>query len=71
MAGSDLFTGSLDLIILKALSWGPMHGLGVLRCLAPTDGGVTCVPGGGTCTATGDCCTGLMCNVAPGAPNCY
>ena len=31
MAGSDLFTGSLDLIILKSLSWGPMHGLGVLR----------------------------------------
>lgn len=31
MAGSDLFTGSLDLIILKALSWGPMHGYAIAR----------------------------------------
>ena len=31
MAGSDLFTGSLDLIILKALSWGPMHGYAIGR----------------------------------------
>ena len=31
MAGSDLFTGSLDLLILKALSWGPMHGYAVGR----------------------------------------
>jgi PadR family transcriptional regulator, regulatory protein PadR len=31
VAGSDLFTGSLDLIILKALSWGPMHGYAVGR----------------------------------------
>ncbi len=29
MAGSDLFTGSLDLLILKAVSWGPMHGYAV------------------------------------------
>src|SRR5215208_2279572 len=29
VAGSDLFTGSLDLIILKALSWGPMHGYAI------------------------------------------
>ena len=29
MAGSDLFTGSLDLLILKAISWGPMHGYAV------------------------------------------
>ena len=29
MAGSDLFTGSLDLIILKTLSWGPMHGYAI------------------------------------------
>jgi transcriptional regulator len=27
----DLLRGTLDLLILKALSWGPMHGLGVLR----------------------------------------
>lgn len=31
MAGSDLYTGSLDLIILKALSWGPIHGYAVGR----------------------------------------
>jgi len=31
MAGSDLFTGSLDLIILKSLSWGPMHGYAIGR----------------------------------------
>ena len=29
MAGSDLFTGSLDLLILKAVSWGPMHGYAI------------------------------------------
>jgi transcriptional regulator len=27
----DLLRGTLDLLILKALSWSPMHGLGVLR----------------------------------------
>ena len=27
----DLIRGTLDLLILKALSWGPMHGLAVLR----------------------------------------
>lgn len=27
----DLVRGTLDLLILKTLSWGPMHGLGVLR----------------------------------------
>ncbi len=27
----ELMRGTLDLLILKALSWGPMHGLGVLR----------------------------------------
>ena len=33
MAGSDLdlVRGTLDLMVLKALSWGPMHGLAVLR----------------------------------------
>jgi transcriptional regulator len=31
MAGSDLFTGSLDLIILKAVSWGPLHGYAIGR----------------------------------------
>jgi PadR family transcriptional regulator, regulatory protein PadR len=27
----ELLRGTLDLLILKTLSWGPMHGLGVLR----------------------------------------
>lgn len=27
----DLVRGTFDLLVLKALSWGPMHGLGVLR----------------------------------------
>jgi len=31
MGGSDLFTGSLDLIILKSLSWGPLHGYAIGR----------------------------------------
>jgi transcriptional regulator len=31
MAGSDLYTGSLDLLILKALSFGPSHGYAVGR----------------------------------------
>jgi transcriptional regulator len=28
-AQSDLLRSSLDLLILKALSWGPMHGYGI------------------------------------------
>jgi transcriptional regulator len=27
----DLVRGTLDLVILKALSWGPLHGVGVVR----------------------------------------
>ena len=29
MAGSDLYIGTLDVLILKALSWGPLHGYAV------------------------------------------
>lgn len=29
MPGSDLYTGSLDLLILKAVSWGPRHGYAI------------------------------------------
>lgn len=29
MAGSDLFTGSLDLLILKAVSFAPRHGYAI------------------------------------------
>jgi len=39
MAGSDLFTGSLDLLVLKAASWGPMHGYAIARWIRDsTDG---------------------------------
>jgi len=36
----DLVRGTLDLLILKALSWGPMHGLAVLRWIERTTGHV-------------------------------
>jgi transcriptional regulator len=36
MAGSDLYIGTLDVLILKALSWGPMHGYGIGRWLRQT-----------------------------------
>jgi PadR family transcriptional regulator PadR len=36
MAGSDLYTGTLDVLILKALSWGPMHGYGIGRWIRQT-----------------------------------
>lgn len=40
MAGSDLFTGSLDLLILKAVSWGPLHGYAIGRWIRQTTGDV-------------------------------
>ena len=36
MAGSDLFVGTLDVLILKALSWGPMHCYGIGRWIRQT-----------------------------------
>ena len=39
MAGSDLFTGSLDLLVLRTLSLAPMHGWGITqRIQQATDG---------------------------------
>ena len=38
MAGSDLFTGTLDLLILKAVSWGPMHGYAINRWIRERTG---------------------------------
>jgi len=32
----DLVRGTLDLLILKTLSWGPMHGLAVIRSIERT-----------------------------------
>lgn len=40
MAGSDLFTGSLDLLILKAVTWGPRHGYAIGRWLRDATGEV-------------------------------
>jgi transcriptional regulator len=36
MAGSDLYVGTLDVLILKALSWSPMHGYGIGRWIRQT-----------------------------------
>ncbi len=36
MAGSDLFVGTLDVLILKAVSWGPIHGYGIGRWIRQT-----------------------------------
>jgi transcriptional regulator len=36
MAGSDLYVGTLDVLILKALTWGPMHGYGIGRWIRQT-----------------------------------
>jgi len=38
MGGSDLFTGTLDILILKALSWGPRHGYAVGRWIRESTG---------------------------------
>ena len=32
----DLLQGTLDLIVLKSLSWGPMHGFGLARWIQQT-----------------------------------
>jgi transcriptional regulator len=36
MPGSDVFTGTLDLLILKALTWGPRHGYAIGRWIRET-----------------------------------
>src|SRR3954467_11675105 len=36
MAGSNLYTGTLDLLILKAVSWGPRHGYAIGRWIRET-----------------------------------
>ena len=36
MAGSDLFTGTLDILILKAVSGGPRHGYAIGRWIRET-----------------------------------
>ena len=36
----ELLQGTLDLLILKTLSWGPSHGYGVARWIQQTTGDV-------------------------------
>ena len=36
MPGSDLYTGTLDVLILKTLSWGPRHGYAIGRWIRET-----------------------------------
>ncbi len=36
MSGSNLYTGTLDLLILKAVSWGPRHGYAIGRWIRDT-----------------------------------
>jgi len=38
MPDLDLLRGTLDLLILKTLGWGPMHGLAVLRWIEQVTG---------------------------------
>lgn len=33
---SDLFTGSLDILVLKAVTWGPRHGYAIGRWIRQT-----------------------------------
>ena len=46
MAGSDLFTGTLDILILKALTWGPRHGYAIGRWIRETTQDVLAVQEG-------------------------
>lgn len=39
MSGSDLFTGTLDLLILRTLTGGPLHGYGIGRWIRDTSSG--------------------------------
>lgn len=46
MPGSDLFTGTLDLLILKGLTWGPRHGYAIGRWIRETTSDVLVVQEG-------------------------
>jgi transcriptional regulator len=46
VAGSDLFTGTLDILILKAVSWGPRHGYAIGRWIRETTDDVLVVQEG-------------------------
>lgn len=34
----DLMQGTLDMLVLKALAWGPRHGYGIMRWIRATSG---------------------------------
>lgn len=40
MSGSDLFTGTLDLLILRTVEEGPLHGYAIGRSIRETSEGV-------------------------------
>lgn len=46
MGGSDLFTGTLDLLILRTLRAGPLHGYAIRREIRETTEGVLSVEEG-------------------------
>ena len=46
MPGSDLYTGTLDLLILKAVSWGPRHGYAIGRWIRESTSDVLVVQEG-------------------------
>lgn len=45
-AAIDLLQGTLDVLVLKALSWGPRHGHGVARLIRDTTSGALDVTDG-------------------------
>ena len=46
MSGSDLFTGTLDLLILRTLRPGALHGYGIGKALRDQSGGVLAIEEG-------------------------
>src|SRR5262245_60318979 len=47
----ELMQGTLDLLVLRALTWGPMHGYGVVRFLRDGSSGAFDVNDGALYTA--------------------
>lgn len=46
MAGSDVYTGTLELLILRTLRWGPRHGYAIGRFIRETSADVLSVEEG-------------------------
>ena len=46
MSGSDLFTGTLDILILRTLEHGPLHGYAIGRAIRDASEGVLSVEEG-------------------------